>query len=459
MPKLNLDNNEVVMGSYVFSNRVLNPFTGNNFSKDAYKLARANRSNLYRKEDSIDNTTKRLMDERITNLAFTQEALATLAGLRPNRQNISMQTGGSIYPTPTPLNRLKQQYTYIPQPNLFPVGIPQIQYATTDVSSSRALQNTGPMIVNRSTTPIASGRKLPSTSSLVDPTYGPLTLKEVEIVGKRTQKPTAVQTKTTPGSKPKTATTNPASTSNKTAVKPFSLPDETPPSLEELTSVNIPVQTFSFQEPIAPPPHPGNPGHNPAATATTAAPASSLADNRVRTNLTEGDLLQAITVGSQFLQLLGGPDEVAPVLDESPVEQASFDPRRQLYRSARNQALAARNLNVRSASVRNALLQGLAARHANLDSDILSQYDSLNTNARQTYLDKIGQRSRFNAQVRNTVNQYNLASRDAHRMALSNAFHSLGNFGIALNEKKNTKQQLELLKAIYPDVFSRLNIQ
>lgn len=115
---IKLDHNEVIKGSFAFSNRLRNPATGNTFAEDVAPIEKSTAKASKRAilaNDPISRNTITANEKRTESIANIQEALATLMGKRSqgkdpkNAAALGYQSGGTIFPGST-----LQQNKFIP---------------------------------------------------------------------------------------------------------------------------------------------------------------------------------------------------------------------------------------------------------------------------------------------------------------------------------------------------------
>lgn len=192
---------------------------------------------------------------------------------------------------------------------------------------------------------------------------------------------------------------------------------------------------------------------NAAATASSSGVPTS---DQLGMRTTIGDVFQGVEVGSKFLQLLGGPEVEKPYLDRTQITKQAYDPRQAMYQNQANFQAQSNNLQTSSAPLRRALQNSLYAKKLDADSQILTKYQEMNNQATTQYQDRLSNRQRYNNQQMNYTDDLNARNRGQHMNATQNAFTSLGNFGEALNTKRQNYDALNILRVIYPDVYGRI---
>jgi len=171
---------------------------------------------------------------------------------------------------------------------------------------------------------------------------------------------------------------------------------------------------------------------------------------------TIGDALQGVEVLSKFGQLAGGPEREKAQYDNTSITKRIFDPTQALYQSQRSFDSSLSNLEVGSINARRAFANRMLATKLNADSQVATQYGQMNAGALTEYEGRISNQRRYNNAQTQTTNEINAQNRAAYKEAVDTAFNSLGNFGQALNAKKQGYDQIQILKSMYPEVYKRI---
>lgn len=171
---------------------------------------------------------------------------------------------------------------------------------------------------------------------------------------------------------------------------------------------------------------------------------------------TVGDGLQGIDVLSKFGQLIGGPEKEKAYFDTAPISKEVYDPRAALYQNQRGFQNTLNNTDVGSINTRRAVAGQLYSSKLNADNQTLAQYNQLNNQATTQYEQRLSQRQQYNNSQNVYTDDINARNRGAYKNAVQNAFTSLGNFGEAMNTKKQSYDALGILKVQYPDVYKRI---
>lgn len=161
-------------------------------------------------------------------------------------------------------------------------------------------------------------------------------------------------------------------------------------------------------------------------------------------------------LAGEFLPLLGGPEVEKAQVDSTPITKESYDVQQVLAQNQRNFSNVASSINTPSETLRRAILSQLDATKVNRDNQALTQYQQMNEGARVRYEDRLSNRRRFNVGQKNYTDNINAANRAAYRSSVQNAFTSLNNLGMALNERDMQKKQLALLEKRYSDVYDNI---
>ena len=80
----------------------------------------------------------------------------------------------------------------------------------------------------------------------------------------------------------------------------------------------------------------------------------------------------------------------------------------------------------------------------------------MNETARVRYEDRLSNQRRFNIGQKTYTDNINAANRAAYRSSVQNAFTSLNNLGLALNDREMQQKQLALLQTRYKDVYDNI---
>jgi hypothetical protein len=173
-------------------------------------------------------------------------------------------------------------------------------------------------------------------------------------------------------------------------------------------------------------------------------------------NFTTGDYLNAAAVLGRFGQLIGGPEVEKPIYDMTQISRANYDPASQLYQANRQTSAMLNRADVPSINARTALANNMLGQRLNQESQIRSQYDTMNRQALLDYDNRVSTQRRYNIAQDLATNQMNAQNRAAYKEAWDNAMTSLGGFGTALNQKQQGSDVLNILRTMYPDVYRRI---
>jgi hypothetical protein len=272
-----------------------------------------------------------------------------------------------------------------------------------------------------------------------------------------------VTTKPKPAGRIPGGKTKPA-TSTSAAAQPVNFMDYTPASMDPW-AWNSPAPTIpSTRQPQPPLDYPSvtstaqrSPldlnqfmvNTNPAATMT-----GNSATNPSAYHI--GDILQAVEVASKFAQANQKVEVQRPYTDNTPVSRAAYDPSQALYQSSRNFRNSVNSIDTASPNLRRAFANSAYATRMNQDNATISQYDQMNRQGLVDYESRLSNQRRYNNQMNLTVDDINARNRGTQQNAIQNSFTSLGNFGEQLNRKDQATAALNVLKVMYPDIYSRM---
>lgn len=183
---------------------------------------------------------------------------------------------------------------------------------------------------------------------------------------------------------------------------------------------------------------------------------AAVPDGSYQSGFTAGDGLQALEVASKFGQLQGGAEKEKAYYDTTAITKENFDPSNSLYQSQRNFQIGKNTLQNSSINQDRSFTNNLYANKLNQDSDILAKYNQMNQGANTQYEQRQADQRRFNVGQTVYTNDVNARNRGAYKNAIDTAFSSLGNYGQALNQKKQGNDALNILRASYPEVYARI---
>lgn len=419
-----LDHNEVVKNDFVFSDTLRSPISGEKFSKEALRLENSTKRAQRRlKVDPTDPHAKATIahnEKTSSELAALQEHIATKMGLRGPTTHL--QNGG---PT-DPMNPSNYQW-------LDPLSIYSLK------PSDRF-----PSMRTQGVPPPQTGRHIP----------GPWEnwMNYQTAVPAPIPTPAPTSTPAVPRArKPKVAAPAPAPAPTSTpAVDPRIqfLPraqQDTPPPFGEqpidlLPTPELGPQTFTQDSVLD----------------SQVYDVVTTPDAKAANRFTTGDYIQMGALAGEFLPLLGGPEVEKVQVDSTPITKESYDVQQVLAQNQRNFSNVASSINTPSETLRRAILSQLDATKVNRDNQALTQYQQMNEGARVRYEDRLSNRRRFNVGQKNYTDNINAANRAAYRSSVQNAFTSLNNLGMALNERDMQKKQLALLEKRYSDVYDNI---
>lgn len=478
-PNLNakLDHGEVVKNRFVYSNQLTDPKTNQSFASLArlseIAAGKAEKRLKTTPYDSISQNTIEFANKANQSLATTQEGVATRLGLRGNTN--SYATGGSMDPGDPeyPYMLVEQQkmglYTgtyYDPYKDRFLKRDRMGEYSV--------ISDAGPGLRNKLSReaieqhkrkyPLA-GSSSQTTDNLIDPIADLKNQLETglrapsvannqgNIIPQRTNsaRPTAKKGIMQPEnqqSSPQEGITDPYfdllinQNTDKYNVSPLEPLDMLKRKVN--TSVGIGEKSVSVES-----------QNMPEIKGVPTSNIGSMSRNRNQ-KFTIGDALQGVEVLSKFGQLAGGPEREKAQYDNTSITKRIFDPTQALYQSQRSFDSSLSNLEVGSINARRAFANRMLATKLNADSQVATQYGQMNAGALTEYEGRISNQRRYNNAQTQTTNEINAQNRAAYKEAIDTAFNSLGNFGQALNAKKQGYDQIQILKSIYPEVYKRI---
>lgn len=185
----------------------------------------------------------------------------------------------------------------------------------------------------------------------------------------------------------------------------------------------------------------------------SAANASTTEAANYKTPWTIGDALKGVELLSKGIGAFGKPEVEKAVTDNTPLTQQTFDPTNSLYQNRRAYSNYVNTLPATSLGARRTLGSNALGSLYSSNNSVVSQYQAMNQQARQTYEDRLSNRRRFNTQQMTRANEVNSANRAAQDAVQQNFFTSIGQFGEDINRKRYAQDQVNLLRTQYPDVF------
>lgn len=472
--KVALDHNEVIMDTtdgnkFVFSDSLIDPKTNMSYAKLAAKHSKAKgeaEKVLAMPKTAYDEQAKSTVSQSnavLNRLATQQEQQATMMGLRESDGSTkqSFQDGGPIYMS------VKGNYFYDPYQDKFVVRDPKTGKYTPQ-SGYVPHSKPSPTAISQHLT------QYPRTQGI--PFAPPPNLLDLSLTTSQTQIPTASvptasaqnyaprkaagKTKATPVVKDPMAAAllkarsavrldpyaEQAAANAMIQMPPLSSP--TPTTVDERVAIADPnfeaSQTFYNEQ-----------GDTPEQTGLTEnGPVTSAAEpTNYKTPWTIGDALKGVELLSKGIGAFGKPEVEKAVTDNSPLTQQTFDPTNSLYQNRRAYSNYVNTLPATSLGARRALGSNALSNLYSSNNSVVSQYQAMNQQARQTYEDRLSNRRRFNAQQMTRANEVNAANRAAQDAVQQNFFTSIGQFGEDINRKRYAQDQVNLLRTQYPDVF------
>jgi len=437
---IKLDHDEVIKGTFAFSNKLRNPLTNKTFAAEAAPIQRgigkAEKRITRVGKDKFSDATIKYATQRSESLATAQEIVATLKGKRnPDGSTVQRYAWGGGPDDP-------------PQDTIPPYPYPRRMMSTQDMQWFNTKQGlttpwdweylqTGQIgrdpVPTKATTPVANKGKARSKAMSTEEFYNKY-----------------------PGSRPypnwpvQSTYENPFSTA---PLQP--LPTANPALQVPYTGVVSQKGSFEDRYSQLPPDLKKSLTTSPAA----ATPGTTNTGATGNYGNTVGDLLQLMEVGSKFGQLIGGPEKEPTYQDNTPITQQAYDVSPVLQQNQANYQNALNSVDTSSLNLRRALGAQFYANKIDADSRVLSQYQEMNNQSKTQFQDRTSAQRRSNIGLKMAADQMNAQNRGRYNDAVQNAFTSLGNYGQAMNQRQQSMEALNILRAIYPDVYARIMSQ
>lgn len=455
---IKLDNNEMVdtVRDMVFSDKMFDPRTGKSFASTAKKLER----NIHKsdKPTVIDQVTKAMLEKQKEGVFKVQEQIATMLGQR-NQDGSTVQQGMAMggrvnrYATAGYLGDPTKKYFTPPLPPEGP--IPQVGDMTVPQVEAGY---TGPDVeitAQRGTPPVTGWK---SISSYNNPNYQK---------GSNIYNPKIPYTPTE-GAKEyyraynKFAAANPSeglNTSktfedfkygkNHAAAQPI-VDAVIGQEKTHAQGIMNPIPTKNLLSSVtsqtAKPPKPDF--LKPSITPSTSKPKNPNA-------FTTGDWIQTGGLAAQGLMaLLNKPQKQQLYQNTAPISQASFDPSRALMENQYAANAARANIgNTYSSAGAQAGYQNLAANQMKQNATTITQYDTMNEEARVNYEQRLGQRQSENNQLRLQTDDINMANKANRRNEIRNFIESGVNFGKGLSDRSTNLKAAKYIAGSDPQMY------
>lgn len=437
-----LDHDEVVdtEEDFVFSDDIINPLTKRSFAKDAARLERSSgkaEKQVIRDGSQESKNTVKYHEKAEADLASLQELVKSVSGVAPNKATMKYAAGG-----PLPWEgfgvREFQQFAssqgYVDPTTGKPIGVdnswgPQSQAAFKALGDTWAgklgMSNVGGKYTRTAPINIVNNPQGMSVLNPADPSkFASWDANRPSWQG-LPQAQNVPNYLTTPDGEQVDITelggnATPKAVDRASLTTPFVAQDG-----ESFPMTDVPKQAL-------------------------AAPGSNKMSGAI------GDALQGIEVMSKFFGTMSPAEHQRPYLDNTQITKQSYDPRPALQQNDRSYQNALSSLSTPSINLRRALSSNMYASKLNADEQVISQYDSMNKQAKSQYEGAVSNKVRYNNQQMFAADDTNSRNRAAKDQAVQNAFTSLGNFGEALNNKDQAYSSLGLLKELYPDVYDRI---
>ena len=486
-----LDHNEVVKNNFVFSTDLINPYTKKPFSETAARIESSTgkvEKKMNYKNDFISKNTAKMNDQMLSGLASVQENFAKSMGLRNDSRHLA--NGGPFDPKPgqqymeigkgTKGMSKNKTYYYDPYNNRVVTRFPDGSYAPVREGAAGDYTMPSPETISqhvqRYSGTSAQAMNVPNDMAVTDK-FPSMRTEGVQIPGIEQQpftgydpfggfpvdlpRPVSAPQPVAPvGKKPlgsrgyKVPATQTISAADNVALD-YSRFKPVGENFDMIPSMRTPKVPFDNRDqPVysnAAPTVPNISGSRVKNTAPV-----KVGSSNDRSKYTTGDALQAIELGSKFIDAFGKPQKEPRYMDSTQLTRPSYDPRQALQVNDANYQNAVNSISSSSPTLRRSLANNMYASKLNADSGVLGKYQEMNTQANVGFEDRVSNRNRYNIAQGVQTNDLNARNRGAQDQVQQNAFESLGNFGQMLNQKKYGYDSLKILKEMYPDVYDRI---
>ena len=459
----NLDHNEVVKDSFVYSNKL--KIGGASFAEHAKKIEKSTgKAEKMLKVSPHDETAKntiKLNEQKAQSLALAQETLATMKGHRNPSRNFAMggDTGGPQYVS-VPTFGMGLEKFYDPATDKFYTRVPIIgNYVEAPYDNTFATSY-------KQKNPQAPVAQQPTTGSLLPGNApGPTNWRSTAAA------PTARRTQKSNGPVKSALPNGPVNENykdpqmeywmnfNKDSVSKYNVDPLQP--IDMLRRSAVAVGSTMDGQPIIPSSTVQVTSNRNAALPTIPTVSGSnniptVAGSSSNNNWATGDYLQAAKVLSGFGQLVGGAEKEKPNYDTTNISQNVYDPSNALYQNQRNYKDAINGFDGPSINTRRAYANAMYANKLGQDDAVVSQYQQMNQQGKQQYEQRTADQRRYNIGQTTYTNDMNARNRSAYKEAVDAAFTGLSNFGVGLNGKQQAGDVLNILKTQYPDVWAKI---
>lgn len=432
-----LDHNEVVdtAEDFVYSDIITNPLTNKSFAKDAEKLQRA--TGKAEKQVAMHNS-----EEAKNTIKYHQQAKTALAGMQEliklgeskmKQQRQGFADGGKLPWDGFNVNEFQTWYNSMP--GVSPLTVDGKWGPQTEAAYGKASFD----YLN------ATGKnKVDSIGAMSVPNYGTGVATEVVPIDNAIFPSSIKGTNPIPGT---------FANFDKLPLRNLQMQENLPYAAGNELAPAVPYEERSY---TGINPKATNPTLNSVEVPSTANSGTNALVPGKNTRGAIGDSLQGMEVISKFFDTMQPAEVQKPYLDNTQITKQSYDPRTALAQNDRSFQNSLSSLSTPSINLRRALSNNMYATKLNADEQVISQYDSMNKQAKTQYEGAVSNKVRYNNQQQFAADDANSRNRAAKDQAIQNAFSSLGNFGEAINRKDQAYSSLALLKELYPDVYDRI---
>jgi hypothetical protein len=422
--KVHLDDGEVVRGNMVLSNKLTNPLTGKTFAQDASKSEKLIEK-LSKRGTPVDKATITRLNKDLDTITQIQEEMATQMGLRqPQNNEVAMAAGG-----PIPNGEELKKFQTWASNNGFAIT-PDGKWGSKTEAAYKAIGNTYNLSL-----PARNINKDNANLTTWNNSAG-------QKISGYTQSSRALASRVTP--------TIPSLTSLNQRL-PVSERDPLTGQIIDPASV---TGAFELQN---------NRRRNLNANGVPnikgiTIPVVPNASKDVNTTdrglgVSAGTALQGISAASQMIRSMGKSPANKDYQITTPISKNYYAADQALQQNQSNYAQARNSIDAGSVNTRRAINNSLYASKLSADNQVISQTSDMNRTANIDYENRLAQRQGQNVQLAQYKNELDARDLGAQNNAKDTAFNTLSNFGRAMDERKSAIDQLELLKALYPNVY------
>lgn len=173
-----------------------------------------------------------------------------------------------------------------------------------------------------------------------------------------------------------------------------------------------------------------------------------------------GQILQIGALAGKGLSLLRGPQKEQRSFASSPITQQYYDPSIALQNNQRSFSNLQNylNSNLGTAPARTASLNAAYANLYNTNANTLSQYQTMNRQARNNYEQQLAQREGQNINLRNQYNDLDSRNEAAFwSQGIDPMFTSIANLGREYESQRTNRRAVEMFLQAFPDIAKFYN--